>query len=319
MAHSIMLYLHPPLSNPSLQTHTSALGSPPPICPPPLNSWHSGPPIWYHTQVFLEHSFHQQVPPRGHWLTILGLILDINRFPFTWQPRGGVGLSAVCGFVCAGLSWPVWPARGCVWVAAFCTIFFKAFRTYVPNIDFPTTDIFGMLGLKSRTESPCTTTQHSGHPLCLMCEHWHVCPPPCFFCLFWVVSGPTWMTNPPSPDSLIPFSPPVTAACDCKHHNTCLATEHSMPCDVTPIRAATPWSLEVPRHRGATCYNSAPKGRINEGQGRLIICKTFNPGGKPLSIGVPKYPRCLISNQNTGKKNYVYWIINLRSPNGVLR
>ena len=87
----------------------------------------------------------------------------------------------------------------------------------------------------------------------------------------------------------------VTAARDCRHHNTCLAAEHSTPYDVTPVRAATSWSLEVPR-RGATCNNSAPKGRIKQ-EPRLIFIPGFYSRRKTPKHRGSKYPRCPILNQ----------------------
>ena len=97
----------------------------------------------------------------------------------------------------------------------------------------------------SRTENPYTTTQHSCHSPDQMCVHWTACPPLCFSHLFWVVSGPNWMTNPPSPNSPTPSFQPVQSLNPrwrypfgswpkLPHANAAtLTTRHIVPC--TPL------------------------------------------------------------------------------------
>ena len=139
------------------------------------------PPIWYHTHVFLEHSIHQQVPPRGHCLAILGLVMDIH--PFNANPEVGGFEYCVWVYVC----WVVMSCvgssgmclGGCVLHCLFGSIWHICVLDWLPyHVWFLHVEL---LDRKSRNESPCIRTKYSYRPPCLMCEHWQVCPSPCFF------------------------------------------------------------------------------------------------------------------------------------------
>ena len=103
----------------------------------------------------------------------------------------------------------------------------------------------------------------------------------------------------------------VTTACDGTHQRTCPVADRSTPYDVTPDGATTPRSLEVPR-RGATCNNPAPKGRIKQEPGLILLRGFYSRRKTPKHRG-SKYPRCPILNQ----KEITSYRFGVETQNGI--
>ena len=97
-------------------------------------------------------------------------------------------------------------------------------------------------------------------------------------------TSPEWSYPGWSPG---PFHQLVTTACDGTHQRTCPVADRSTPYDVTPGGATTPRCLEVPR-RGATCYNSAPEGRIKQDP-RLFSKRLLFQEKNPVTTEIIQY------------------------------